>query len=262
MMLPDGFGDYIAYADESGDDSLTRIDPAYPLYVLACCIFRKDTYVDSVVPAMQRLKFDWFGHPEVILHERDIRRGNDPFRFDARTNQRRRFLVDVGRIIEGADFTLVAAVVYKALLVQATDIVERPSIIALRLCLERVERFRREQGEAGAQAHVVLERRGVQEDRILGAAFEQIVAGDNAVGPMRGLKPVFQHKQSNSVGLQLADLAARPIGMHALRPEQANRAYATIEPKLRRSPSGQIDGWGLKMFPDANDSSGMGRPRP
>ena len=261
-MLPDRFGDYIAYADESGDDSLTRIDPAYPLFVLACCIFRKDTYVDSVVPAMQRLKFDWFGHPEVILHERDIRRGNDPFRFDAPTNQRRRFLTAVGRIVEGADFTLVATVINKALLVQTTDIVERPSVIALRLCLERVERFRREKNEAGAQTHVVLERRGVQEDRILRSAFEQIIAGDNVVGPMPGLEPLFQHKQSNSIGLQLADLAARPIGMHALRPEQENRAYATIEPKLRRSPSGQIDGWGLKMFPDAKETSGMGRPRP
>lgn len=261
-MLPDGFGDYIAYADESGDDSLTRIDPAYPLFVLACCIFRKDTYIDLVVPAMQRLKFDWFGHPEVILHERDIRRGNDPFRFDGRTNQRRRFLTSVGRIVEGADFTLIAAVINKALLVQTPGIVERPSVIALRLCLERVERFRRDRSEAGAQTHVVLERRGVQEDRILEAAFEQITAGDNAVGAMPGLEPLFQHKQSNSVGLQLADLAARPIGMHALRPEQENRAYATIEPKLRRSPSGQIDGWGLKMFPDANDSRGMGRPRP
>jgi hypothetical protein len=47
----------------------------------------------------------------------------------------------------------------------------------------------------------------------------------------------------------LADLTARPIALHCLRPDQPNRAFEVIERKFRRSSTGQIKGWGLKKFP-------------
>ena len=56
-------------------------------------------------------------------------------------------------------------------------------------------------------------------------------------------------KKHNSSGLQLADLVAHPIGRHAINPSQPNRAYDIVEPKFRRGPKGQIDGFGLKNFP-------------
>jgi len=56
-------------------------------------------------------------------------------------------------------------------------------------------------------------------------------------------------KASNSAGLQFADLMARPVGLHHLRPDQPNSAFEIIEAKLRRSHAGKIDGWGLKRLP-------------
>lgn len=56
-------------------------------------------------------------------------------------------------------------------------------------------------------------------------------------------------KSSNSTGLQMADLVARPVGIKVLRPEQPNRAYDIVAPKFRRSPEGEVRGWGLKIFP-------------
>jgi hypothetical protein len=38
-------------------------------------------------------------------------------------------------------------------------------------------------------------------------------------------KMVMVNKQSNSTGLQLADLIARPIGLNCLRPEQENKSF-------------------------------------
>jgi hypothetical protein len=35
------YGDYIVYVDESGDHGLRSMDPNYPLFVLAFCIFDK-----------------------------------------------------------------------------------------------------------------------------------------------------------------------------------------------------------------------------
>ena len=56
-------------------------------------------------------------------------------------------------------------------------------------------------------------------------------------------------KASNSTGLQLADLIARPVGIKVLRPDQPNRAYDIVAGKFRRGPAGEIKGWGLKVFP-------------
>lgn len=75
------FSDYIFYADESGDHSLVRIDATYPVFVLCLCGFNKSYYLRRIVPAIQSLKFKWFGHDSAILHERDIRKKRPPFEF-------------------------------------------------------------------------------------------------------------------------------------------------------------------------------------
>jgi hypothetical protein len=54
-------------------------------------------------------------------------------------------------------------------------------------------------------------------------------------------EPVFVDKKSNSSGLQLADLMARPIGLKVLRPMQDNRAFDVLRPKLAHG--------GMKSFP-------------
>ena len=39
-------------------------------------------------------------------------------------------------------------------------------------------------------------------------------------------------KSAGGLGLQFADLIARPIGIHILRPEQTNRAWDIIKGKI------------------------------
>jgi hypothetical protein len=70
---------YVVYVDESGDHSLTKINPDYPMFVLAFCIFPIDIYVDRVVPLVQQIKFDFCNHDMVVLHEREIRQATPPF---------------------------------------------------------------------------------------------------------------------------------------------------------------------------------------
>ena len=73
------FSDYIVYVDESGDHGLKTIDPNYPVFVLAFCIFHKQRYVEQIVPAIQGFKLKHFGHDQVILHETDIRKDRGDF---------------------------------------------------------------------------------------------------------------------------------------------------------------------------------------
>lgn len=73
------YSDYIVYVDESGDHSLTSIDPDYPIFVLSFCIFKKTEYTQKLTPLIRKLKFDTFGHDIVVLHESDIRRKKGAF---------------------------------------------------------------------------------------------------------------------------------------------------------------------------------------
>ena len=68
------FSDYVVYVDESGDHSLTSIDADYPVFVLALCVFHKRHYSEKIIAAVEKLKFNYFGHDSVVLHEHEIRK--------------------------------------------------------------------------------------------------------------------------------------------------------------------------------------------
>lgn len=70
-------GDFIVFVDESGDHGLANIDPASPVFVLVFCIIRKGDYANTIIPALTEFKFRHFGHDQVILHERDIRKDSE-----------------------------------------------------------------------------------------------------------------------------------------------------------------------------------------
>jgi hypothetical protein len=71
---PENLSDFVIYADESGNHGLKNIDPAYPLFVLAFIIMRREDYITKITPDLQRLKFDYWGHDQIVFHERDMRK--------------------------------------------------------------------------------------------------------------------------------------------------------------------------------------------
>jgi len=70
----DQFSRYIVYVDESGNHNLQSIDPQYPIFVLAFCVFHKRHYSEVIVPTLEKFKFNHFGHDQIVLHENEIRR--------------------------------------------------------------------------------------------------------------------------------------------------------------------------------------------
>lgn len=78
----------------------------------------------------------------------------------------------------------------------------------------------------------------MQEDRELEQGFRRIGANDGPRGSGRrefGLfdfQPVLVPKAANSVGPQPAELTTRPIALSHLRPEQPNRAFEIVRPKI------------------------------
>ncbi len=242
------FSDFIIFADESGSPVLEGPDPNFPVFVLNCVLAAKTDYADRIVPALQRLKFDFVGHDQLILHERDIRRQQADFAFlQVAAGVRENFLDRINEIVANAEIEVIAAVIDKPRLVQKYAKPWSPYEIALHFCMETLLSRLRRLGQKGRLVHVIFESRGKKEDAELELHFRRIAADKANWGYKRARfrtlewQPVFIDKKSNSSGLQLADLMARPIGLKVLRPQQENRAFEVIRPKF-------ADG-GMKSFP-------------
>ena len=241
------FSDYIVYVDESGDHAMGEsIDESFPVFVLAFCVFKKDEYANIAIPAMKKLKFKYFGHDIVNLHEREIRKAKNKFSFLKNAESRGNFFCDLNNMIKDSPFVVIATVIRKN---QMRCQTKNPYIMAMQFCLERLYKYLRNKGELGKITHVIFERRGENEDRNLELEFRRIIAKGNLDGAAYPFEIEFATKQTNSAGLQLADMVARPIGIKVLHPDQANRAYEIIEKKIHQDKCGTKNGYGLKVFP-------------
>ncbi|MAI61856.1 MAG: hypothetical protein CBB87_05085 [Micavibrio sp. TMED27] len=242
------FSDYIIYADESGDPHLAKINPEFPMFCLALCIIKKSDYIEYITPAIQRLKFDYWGHDKVVLHEHEMRKQTDDFAF-LRSDRalREGFLERVSQIMANAPFHVASCVIQKENLRNQYSDPFNPYDIALKMCMENLLAFLLREGEEGKKVTCVFERRGKQEDEQLELEFYRIVNNQNTWGYIQKdfskieFEIKFAGKSHNSTGLQLADLIARPLALRKLRPEQDNRAYDIIAQKFI--------GGGYKSFP-------------
>jgi hypothetical protein len=247
--MTDGFSDYLVFVDESGDHGLDTIDPGYPVFVLAFCVINKADYVGQIVPAIQRFKLKHFGHDNIILHEREIRKDIGDFAFLKSREKKEAFLGELTQIVAEAPFSLVCSVIRKEALKKRYSNPGNPYHIALGFGLERVHYYLQGQGAGSAKTHVTVERRGRREDAELELEFRRMCDGGNYHGQNLPLEIVFADKKANLPGLQLADLVARPVGMNILRPEQSNRAFDVLAEKFYKNATGKPQGWGLKCFP-------------
>lgn len=226
------FSDYVVYVDESGDHALSSIDPGYPVFVLALCVFHKRHYSERIIPAIEKLKFNYFGHDSVVLHETDIRKQRGDFAFLSHKPRRDEFMAGLSIIMEQSNFILIACVVDKTRLGRQEGEASNPYHIALDICLQRLHDFLAEKGQEKLQTHVIVECRGKKEDRELELEFRRICDGNGSQDRTLPFNVVFADKKTNSAGLQLADLVASPVGVNYLRPEQSNLAFDTLRKKF------------------------------
>jgi hypothetical protein len=115
--------------------------------------------------------------------------------------------------------------------------------------LERIFRFLRTNRAEGRLTYLICESRGAKEDSELELEFRRICDGDNYFRCPLPFDIIIVDKKTNSEGLQLADLMARPIGLSVLRPDQPNRTRDILEKKYYRDGNGKKEGFGLKLFP-------------
>lgn len=245
---------YVVYVDESGDHGLLSIDPQYPVFVLAFCVFHKRHYSETVIPAIHSFKFKHFGHDHIVLHENEIRKEQGAFNIFRSKHQKQDFIQELAGIVETSNFILISCVIDKVALAKKGGVPPNPYHLALGFCLETLDELLVEKSQQDVKTHVVVERRGEKEDNDLELEFRRICDGSNKKGKVLPLDIVFAHKAANSTGLQFADLIARPVGLSVCRPDQPNRAFDGLKPKFfcsggRTNVGVGFEGWGLKVYP-------------
>lgn len=244
---PIGFGDYLVFVDESGDHSLTGINPQYPVFVLAFAILHKTDYIQRVSRDLQAFKMRHWGHDETVLHEHEIRKPRDAFAFLMQRPRRERFLAELSTLMEELPATIVAVIIDKNAFAARHAEAQPGSTYdyAMETGLNAVFQFLVSHGQSEQRTPIVVERRGRREDRELELSFRRFCDLTNGHSRILPFDLVMVPKTANSAGLQLADLIARPIGLHHLRPGQPNRAFDIIQSKLYRGAKGDTEGFGL-----------------
>jgi hypothetical protein len=248
------FSKYIVYVDESGDHSLKSIDGQFPIFVLAFCVFHKRHYSEAIVPALEKFKFNWFGHDQIVLHENEIRKEKGNFNIFKSKEEKFGFLDQLTQIIEYSNFILISCTIDKRTLKKQGDNNSNPYHLALAFCMETLHEFLVEKEQHHSRTHIVVECRGKKEDQELELEFRRICDGNNRLNQPLPFEVIFSDKKVMSSGLQLADLVARPVGLNLLRPDQENRAFDVLKNKFycdggREKVGEKYEGLGMKIFP-------------
>lgn len=245
-MRENVYSDYIIYADESGDHLLKEQYPQHPVFVLTFCIFSKDDYAKAI-EELNKVKFKFWGHDLIVLHSHKIRKQTRDFSIFTNKDLREQFYAELNAAISNLPFRIIATAIDKRALQNQYSNPHNPYDLALTYCLERTQKFLLEHEQLNRQTHIILESRGDKEDSQLQSTYSDYVTKNYSVNEAYPCKLIFSDKRTNSIGLQLADLCAYPIGRYAVAPQQPNPAYQIIEEKFHRFPDHL--GKGLKIFP-------------
>jgi len=205
---------------------------------------------------LEKFKFNYFGHDQVILHETEIRKEKGSFNIFRSRKEKNDFLGELTSIIDYSNFILISCVIDKRTLRKQTSVNANPYHIALGFCLETLHEFLKEKQQHNKKTHIVVECRGKKEDRELELEFRRICDENNRFSLSLPFDVIFSDKRAMSSGLQLADLVARPIGLSVLRPGQENRAFDVLKRKFycdggRDNVGNDYEGVGMKIYPPA-----------
>lgn len=245
----EGHSDYIAFLDECGDHSLTKIDRDFPIFVLSLVLLKRSDYVAMVLPAVNALKLKYWDHEGVNLHSRDIRKAEGPFSILQNPARRAPFLTDLSNLMTTLPYELFIVGIHKKRLCNRYVRAVNPYDLALTFVMERVLHCLEQHQQKVLP--LIAEARGENEDNQFKATFYDLTTrGTDYVSSDRIQQcrfPLqFQDKRKNIVGIQLSDLCAHPSARHILKPDQPNQAFDVINKHIYRG-GWNVRGW--KVFP-------------
>lgn len=242
----------VLYLDESGDHNLVKIDPDYPVFVLGGVILDRAYARNVVAPRMRKLKIDFFGDENLVLHTAEMIRAKHQFTVLEDKALRKAFFFELNRMMRELEYTVVACVIRKP---QHLERHGNNAIDPYMLSLEvLVECFAHELGDVLEGGIIYAEKRGEDLDGPLERAWLRIQdRGTSSISANklndRIIDLILRHKSLNIAGLQLADLVVSPIGRKLIG-KQYREDWEIVESKFRRLvPTGDYQECGLIVLP-------------
>jgi len=241
----------ILFLDESGDHSLTKIDPQYPMFVLAGVIMDQEYHDRAATQLMNETKHELFGRTDIIFHSAAISRNREGFERVKDPGFRLTFYERLNALMMQLEYEVVAAAIRKDEHVRQYGLAALDPYLLSLECL--VERFVFALQKADTQGIIVAECRNSILDNELELAFLNLkIQGTRYIQATEIKKRIqsllAKRKEENITGLQIADLVASPIGRYVLGKEP-KPDFEIIRRKFRQGKSGQIEGYGLVVLP-------------
>ena len=242
------------YLDECGAHELRSAD-AYRVFVLSAVIIR-DSDFGELDRAWKDFKTRALGSPDVVVHEPDVWKADEPF-----YTHRRYKLEEMRSTFAALPFSVVTVVVHRDDYLQDFGMgpVDQslPAHIywmALDFLMERVAMALDLQFK-GATARIVAEARSPLQDTELQYEYARLlIQGTSYIwdGWFRRTFPpgiTFEPKTTNNTGLQLADLTARPVGDKVLNKKRKPYLWKEICAKMCPDQETENSILGLKIMP-------------
>jgi len=207
----------ILFLDESGDHSLSIIDPQFSVFVLCGVIMDEEYHRNIATEKLDAFKMGLLGNREIILHTADFTRNKSGFEAMSNHEFRTDFFNALQDVIRGLEFRIVACVIKKEHHLQKYGLnALDPYLLSLSVV---VERFIFECGSAGGT--IVAEARNPTLNNALDLAFLDLkIRGTTFISATKIQRRIhnfaIRQKKDNIAGLQIADVVATPIGRHAM----------------------------------------------
>ncbi|MBD5328155.1 MAG: DUF3800 domain-containing protein [Bacteroides sp.] len=244
---------YNLYIDECGDHNLATYDRNFPIFTL-CGILVPVKKINGLKSSIDKLKQDFWGTNDIILHSRDIRKCEKHFQILFDNDVKQRFYTRINDILARQGiYIIVCCSIKKEDCIREHGVEADVYGTALKYVLQRsifcVDDIN---PNGGGKINIIVERRGKREDAALLRYYNGLrVNGMHYVSPGRLEEHIgnfeFSNKKDNIFGLQVADLIAYPISRYVMNPAKHNPSYEVIAPNIYQS-NGKL--LGLKIFPD------------
>jgi len=181
----------LVFLDETGDHSLGNIDSQFPIFAIAGVLFDPTDY-EEAVSRFNRLKYRYFSHEGIILHNREIASREGDYKFLNNEDMRKTFLSDLSEQINLTQMKLVAGVIKKDKLKERYMKPFNPYDLAISFIFEKV--FQYSCNNQIDYIHFITEARGYKEDRELDHLPKDVV-GEERLAPVLavGLDVLVRH---------------------------------------------------------------------
>ena len=204
------------FLDESGDHSLTRIDPQYPVFVLGGAVVDAEYAAGELTRRVGQFKLDVLGTSDVTLRTADILRTRGAFEALKDVALLQRFYSALNDVMGELDYKVIACAIKKDANLAAYGLAALDAYMLSMSVL--VERFCFEIADSGdSRGRIVAERRGRGLDTALQLAWATLEVGGTAYLPPSVIKQRItslhlHDKRRRIAGLEMADLVVSPIG--------------------------------------------------